>query len=158
MPAISGAHHVQLGPLIVGTLIDDKHPAFREFPTASYADWQWWDILNYATALELDGLHGITPIVQSIDSYESNHKLGIAFEARVGKGHLFVLCVDIDKDMDKREAMRQLLHSVKGYVSSDAFNPAKEVKFHQLDALFAPPANPKAGEKENAAIKQLLNQ
>lgn len=145
-------------PLIVGTLIDDKHPAFREFPTASYADWQWWDILNYATALELDGLHGITPIVQSIDSYESNHKLGIAFEARVGKGHLFVLCVDIDKDMDKREAMRQLLHSVKGYVSSDAFNPAKEVKFHQLDALFAPPANPKAGEKENAAIKQLLNQ
>ena len=37
-------------PMIVGTLIDNEHPAFRDFPTRNYADWQWWDILNYSTA------------------------------------------------------------------------------------------------------------
>ena len=41
-------------PMIVGTLIDSDHPAFSNFPTDSYADWQWWDILNYAAAMELD--------------------------------------------------------------------------------------------------------
>lgn len=49
-------------PMIVGTLIDSNHPAFGEFPTTSYADWQWWDILNYATAMELNDLTDITPI------------------------------------------------------------------------------------------------
>ena len=102
-------------PMIVGTLIDSNHPAFGEFPTTSYADWQWWDILNYATAMELNDLTDITPIIQSIDTYEYNQKLGIAFEARIGKGSLFILCADPDKDIEKRPAMRQLLHSVKNY-------------------------------------------
>ena len=145
-------------PMIVGTLIDSNHPAFGEFPTTSYADWQWWDILNYATAMELNDLTDITPIIQSIDTYEYNQKLGIAFEARIGKGSLFILCADPDKDIEKRPAMRQLLHSVKNYVASKAFTPAKELKIYQLDALFEPPVKHKKGAEDNAAIKQLLNQ
>ncbi|MCS2799120.1 hypothetical protein NXX24_21235 (plasmid) [Bacteroides fragilis] len=91
-------------PMIVGTLIDNEHPAFRDFPTRNYADWQWWDILNYSTALELDELKEITPLIQSIDSYETNQKLGISFEAKVGKGKLFVLCAD----PRKRKSMKDL--------------------------------------------------
>ena len=41
------------------------------------------------------------PIIQSIDTYEYNQKLGIAFEARIGKGSLFILCADPDKDIEK---------------------------------------------------------
>ena len=44
---------------------------------------------------------------------------------RQGKGSLFILCADPDKDIEKRPAMRQLLHSVKNYVASKAFTPAK---------------------------------
>ena len=65
-------------PMIVGTLKDSTHPAFGEFQTNSNADWQWWDILNYATAMELNDLTDITPIIQSIDTYEYNQKLAIA--------------------------------------------------------------------------------
>ena len=54
--------------------------------------------------------------------------------------------------------MRQLLHSVKNYVASKAFTPAKELKIYQLDALFEPPVKLKKGAEDNAAIKQLLNQ
>lgn len=145
-------------PMIVGTLIDNHHPAFKEFPTASYADWQWWDILNYATAMEIDAQENITPVIQSIDTYEYNQKLGIAFEARVGKGRLFILSVDPEKEIDKRPAMAQLLHSVKNYVASAAFAPTHELKMHQLEALFEPASAKKEGAEENAAMKQLLNQ
>lgn len=145
-------------PMIVGTLIDSTHPAFKEFPTASYADWQWWDILNRATAMELNSLSNITPVIQSIDTYEYNQKLGIAFEARIGKGRLFVLCADPDKEIEKRPAMKQLLHSIKNYVASNAFAPVNELKMHQLDALFEPVSERSAETEENAAIKQLLNQ
>lgn len=145
-------------PMIVGTLIDSAHPALKEFPTASYADWQWWDILNHATAMELNSLSNITPVIQSIDTYEYNQKLGIAFEARIGKGRLFVLSVDPDKEIEKRPAMKQLLHSVKNYMASDVFAPVNELKMHQLDALFEPASGKSAETEDNAAIKQLLNQ
>lgn len=144
-------------PMIVGTWIQASHPAFRDFPTGTYADWQWWDILNYATAMELNDLKNITPVIQSIDTYEENRKLGIAFEARVGKGNLFVLCVDPDKDLEKRQATRQLLHSVRNYVASPEFHPANELQYHELDALFT--AKPREATGNNSeAIKQLLNQ
>lgn len=145
-------------PMIVGTLIDDNHPAFHDFPTDSYADWQWWDILNYATAMPLDGLQGLTPVIQSIDSYENNQKLGVAFEARVGKGSLFVLNVDTEKDKSKRPAMRQLLRSVRQYVASDKFSPSVSVAPYQLDAVFSDKGQQESGASENAAVKQLLNQ
>ena len=144
-------------PMIVGTLIQAAHPAFHDFPTEIYADWQWWDILNHATALELNALKTITPVIQSIDTYEENRKRGIAFEARVGKGNLFVLCVDPEKDLDRRQATQQLLHSVRNYVSSPGFQPDCELQFHELDALFTP-KNKEVGNRNSEAIKQLLNQ
>lgn len=144
--------------MIVGTLIDSDHPAFSNFPTDSYADWQWWDILNYAAAMELDELRNVTPVIQTVDAYEHNHKLGIAFEARVDKGSLFVLNVDIDKGAATRPAMRQLLYSVRKYVASDAFRPAVSIQPYQLDALFDNTVKQDKGTSENAAVKQLLNQ
>lgn len=144
-------------PMIVGTLINDKHPAFHDFPTSSYADWQWWDILNYAMTLDLTEVRELTPVIQSIDTYEENRKLGIAFEAKVGNGKLFVLCADVRKDMDIRLAMQQLLVSVKNYVASSRFNPTVQMQAYELERLFT--KNLKKGkEKESGeAIRQLLN-
>lgn len=144
-------------PMIVGTLIDADHPAFADFPTDIYADWQWWDILNNARALEMDALKNVTPLVQSIDSYETNHKLGIVFEARVGKGRLLVAAIDGKKDLEKRPATRQLFHSFCRYMQSGKFAPEVAVPSYELDALFAPGAEKEKSTSGNAAIQQLLN-
>ncbi len=144
-------------PMIVGTLIDDRHPAFGSFPTDMYADWQWTDILDNARALNLTDIGPLTPVIQSIDTYEVNRKLGIAFEAKVGRGRLFVLCVDPDKNIDQRPATRRLLRSVSDYVSGQAFNPAFSLEPHQVKALFAPAAETD-GSGTSDAIRQLLNQ
>ncbi|MEG0455899.1 MAG: beta-galactosidase, partial [Bacteroides sp.] len=145
-------------PMIVGTLIRNQHPAFGQFPTREYADWQWFDVLNGSTALELNNLKEITPIIQSIDSYETNQKLGIAFEAKVGNGNLFVLCIDPEKNIDKRLAAQQLLVSVKQYVASAAFLPEKSLQLYEVDALFPAVVQQKSDTgKTNQAIQQLLN-
>lgn len=143
-------------PMIVGTLIKETHPAFNHFPTRNYADWQWWDILNHAMAFDMSSLPNITPIIQSIDSYETNQKLGIAFEVKVGKGNLFVLAVDTEKNKEKRLATNQLVYSVCKYVGSSNFAPQKELQAYELDSFFASRKNDKVNE-EGSAILQLLN-
>lgn len=144
-------------PMIVGTLIDSEHPAFNDFPTKEYADWQWWDILNHATALEINSLNNIDPVIQSIDSYETNRKLGIAFEAKVRNGKLFVLCVDIEKNIKQRIATQQLITSVKNYVASELFDPAETLQPYEIDALFPTILVSKKQKNSQTAIQQLLN-
>ena len=144
-------------PMIVGTLIDSSHPAFSKFPTSYYADWQWWDILNYTTAADLTDIQSLTPLIQSVDTYEYNRKLGISFEANVGKGKLFVLQMDPDKNIGKRPAAKQLLESVEKYVSSPAFKPTTTVKSYELDAVFNGEKE-QEGQQSSEAVKQLLNQ
>ncbi len=144
-------------PMIVGTLINAQHPVFRCFPTKSYADWQWWDILNHATAMDLTALNNITPIIQSIDSYETNQKLGIAFEAKVRKGKLFVLCVDPEKDIDNRLATKQLITSVEKYVASDRFDPRDTLQSYEIEALFPTIPISKKQKGSQTVIQQLLN-
>lgn len=145
-------------PMIVGTCIDYRHPVFRDFPTSYYADWQWWDILNYATAVDLTDMRSLTPVIQSVDTYEVNRKLGISFEACVGNGKLFVLCVDPSKEIDTRPAMQQLLVSVRNYVASDRFAPAVTLQPYELDALFDYGKIRSTEDHAGAAVKQLLNQ
>lgn len=145
-------------PMIVGTCIEHRHPVFRDFPTSYYADWQWWDILNYATAVDLTDIRALTPVIQSVDSYEFNRKLGVSFEACVGSGKLFVLVVDPVKDIEKRPAMQQLLTSVRNYVASDRFAPAVTLQPYELDALFDYDKIRKAETRSSEAVKQLLNQ
>ena len=143
-------------PTIVGTLIQNEHPALKKFPTSYYADWQWWDILNNCKAVDLTALRQLTPIIQSVDTYEHNRKLGIVFETNVGNGKLLVACVDFNKDMANRLASRQLLHSLKCYAGSSDFNPKTHVPVYMLDAIFESSG---AGvvKTNTSAIEQLLN-
>ena len=145
-------------PMIVGTWIDQSHPALDLFPTSYYADWQWWDILNYGQAVDLTELRELQPVIQSVDTYEVNRKLGISFEAKVGMGKLFVLCLDMDKGIHQRLAMKQLLTSVGSYVFSDRFVPRCSVPVYRLDEVFSLEKEGETVNKDNAAVRQLLNQ
>ncbi len=103
-------------------------------------------------------IRALTPVIQSVDSYEFNRKLGVSFEACVGSGKLFVLVVDPVKDIEKRPAMQQLLTSVRNYVASDRFAPAVTLQPYELDALFDYDKIRKAETRSSEAVKQLLNQ
>ncbi len=106
----------------LGLLCDPKHPALALFPTEAWQDWQWNDIVTAARAMVLDDLpEGLRPIVQPIDDWNTNRRLGLIFECRVGPGRLLVCSADLEKN--DRPAARQLRASLMAYAGSDRFQP-----------------------------------
>jgi len=127
-------------PHTLGILCDPSHPLFREFPTDFHSNWQWWHLIHRAGAMILDGLPSrIRPLVQVIDDWFTARKLGLVFEARLGRGKLLVCSVDLESDLESDPARRQFRRSLLDYMASPAFNPATEATEAQILGLIRPP-------------------
>lgn len=125
-------------PNTMSILCDPKHPIFAEFPTDSWSDWPWWELLNHSRCIILDETPpDFRPIVQVIDNFARNHKLANLFEARVSRGKLLVCSIDLLHLAGESPAGNQLLRSVYAYASSDAFQPSKALDAPLLDRLLA---------------------
>jgi len=126
---------IEVAPGTLGLLCDPKTPALAEFPTEFHSNWQWWHLVKNSRPIILDDTPaGYRPIVQAIDNFERNHKLGLIFETRVGRGELLVCAIDLLGHQDRPEA-RQLLHSLLRYLDSSAFAPAAELDAELLRRL-----------------------
>jgi hypothetical protein len=109
---------------MLGMWIDKKHAALARFPTDSFSDWQWMEIVRNARAVNLDRLpRNLQPVVQPVDDWNRNYKLGMIFEAKVGRGKLLVSSADLENDLDTRIVARQLRKSILDYMASKQFNP-----------------------------------
>ena len=110
-----------------------------DFPTEFHSNWQWYELLDHSRSIILDDTPAeFRPIVQVIDNFARNHKLGTIFEARVGAGRLLVCGIDLP-GLGNQPAARQLLASLERYAGSEAFRPAMELPIATLDKLFATP-------------------
>lgn len=115
-----------------GILCDPEHPFFKNFPTEFHTNWQWWQLVKNSRAMILDDLPaGFRPLVQVIDGFDRNHKLGLIFEANVGKGKLIVCSIDLPNLQGYPEG-RQLLASLQMYMDSTDFKPAVQVDIKQI--------------------------
>jgi hypothetical protein len=115
-------------PHTMGILCNPAHPVFSTFPTDSYSNWQWWDLAVHSKAMVLDQTSGrMKPLVQVIDNFVTNQKLGYLFECKTGKGKLMVCSMDIYSDLENRPVARQFRRSLLQYMASDKFNPADEM-------------------------------
>lgn len=125
-------------PNTMGLLCDPKHPLFASFPTEFHSDWQWFHLMNRSQLFKLDDTpSSYRPLVQVIDNFQRNHKLGAIFEGRVGKGSLLVCGIDLLAMRDD-PAARQLLNSLYAYAGSPAFDPKQEFTEAELAKLFLP--------------------
>lgn len=116
-------------PHTLGVCCDANHPALAAFPNEGVSDYQWWDLMSRCNAMVLDNFpKGFRPIVHIIDDWFTNRKLGLLYEARVGKGKLLVCSADLQSDLDKRPAAAQFRQSLLEYMGSEAFNPSQELK------------------------------
>ena len=130
-------------PHTLGLLIDSASGAFDAFPTSYWSDLQWYDILKKAQVMRLEDFPaGFRPLVQPIDTWFLNRRLGLIFEARVGKGKLVVSSADLsppDLSPDARAdrpAARQLYYSISRYMSSGSFEPVGVVDYTVIKDLF----------------------
>ena len=131
----------QMGPKWsrgMGLLCQSSHPALRFFPTEDYQEYQWNEILRDAKGFHLFGLpEELRPIVQPIDEWNRNYRMGLVLEARVGPGSLLLVTFDPDKDKEACPAKRQLMRSLLLYADSDEFRPKVSVRKEELLLRFA---------------------
>jgi len=141
---------IEPAPGTQGFICDPHHPALAEFPTEFHSNWQWWQIVENSRAIILDETPpDYRPIIHVIDNFARNHKLGLLFETKVGKGRLLVCASDLPALQNHPEA-RQLLHSLLRYVDSPAFAPQAELDVELLKKLLSQPAGDAAPAAEKS--------
>lgn len=123
-------------PNTMGLLCDPQHPLFAQFPTEAHSNWQWYELMQKCQLFILDDTPPeYRPLVQVIDNFARNHKLGITFEGRVGNGQLLVCGFKLT-DLKSNPAARQWLASLYHYAGSADFKPATPLTTDFLDGLF----------------------
>lgn len=123
-------------PKMMGILCDPEHPALDLFPTDYHTDWQWRDLLDQSEALVIDRAPAdFRPIIQFVPDFNSNQKLSLLLEARVGSGRLMVCNVDMLNSTGRSPAMDQFFASLMNYMQSSSFQPVQSLPPEILDDL-----------------------
>ncbi len=114
----------------MGMFIDKNHPIFRDFPTGSHTDWQWWSMAG-ARAVRVPA--GTESVVTLLDSYAYLRNLSYIFECRCLGGRLMVCTLGL-RDIDAPEA-RALRRAVYTYMTSPDFAPSQEMGAETVRAI-----------------------
>ena len=118
---------IEPAPGSLGFICNPDSPVFEHFPTEFHSNWQWWYLVKNCKPIILDETPAdYKPLVQTIDNFARNHKLGMIFETKYGKGSALICAIDLLNLRDKPEA-RQLYYSILNYVKSDKFSPDEEL-------------------------------
>jgi hypothetical protein len=102
-----------------------KSHTFDWFPTDSYFDWQWAEIIQNVRAVNLDNMPAeLEPVAWAIDDWNRNYKLGVVFELAIGSdGKLLVSAFDVSNPMSGNPVLRQLRYDLLKYARSVCFQP-----------------------------------
>ena len=131
--SISESMGKPVAPGTLGLCIDKRHPALRDFRCEKWSTPQWYDLVSHADMAILDGTD-VQPIVQMIDNFERNHKLGLLFECRVGTGKLLVCTARLEEITDRPE-VHVFAKTLLDYFDSPLFQPTAEVSFAEIERI-----------------------
>ncbi|MFC5465424.1 discoidin domain-containing protein [Lederbergia graminis] len=138
-----------------GITCNNTHPIFNEFPTDTFAHYQWKDLLENSFSIHIDELPvDFEPIVTVIPNFFNNSRMTNLFEATVGNGKLVVCSMDISNDLHERIAAKQLKNSILHYMQSDKFSPTQQLRIEELRNVLAPK---KRGGVDDTRVDLALN-
>ncbi len=127
----------------IGLRLTDDHPAFKEFPTANHADWNWFRLCKGAHGFDLTDItpNDYRPIAEPVTDFHYNRRIGSIFEAQVSKGKLLICGYDISAETaQKQPETAQLRQSLIDYASGTQFVPKTSIVPKALDKLFYDPS------------------
>lgn len=106
---------IEPSPGTLGLLIENpQHGIFNSFPTDSHTNWQWWNIVKNSRPIILDDMPtGYLPIVQVIDNFDRNHRLGLIYQLPESKA--LVCSSDLFACSNEPE-VEALFHSLMEYL------------------------------------------
>ena len=149
-------------PHTTGAYIDKQHPLFKyDFPTDSWSNLNWWELLNKAQVMNLMELPAdYQSPIQPIDTWHVSRKLGMLIEARVGKGRLLMTTMDITANLDRRPVARQMRHAILTYMQSQDFQPTLVLTPDVVRNFYtkqAPPVNMFTNDSPDELKPKLVN-
>ena len=119
----------------MGLICDPVHPAFAGFPTESYMNWQWFDVMEDAKIMDMDELSiGLNPLLQFIPNFASNQRVAGLLEFRVGKGRLLITTLNLTDNLERRPAASLLRRSLLDYLSDPAPENLQDISLQKLNA------------------------
>jgi hypothetical protein len=128
----SPVHFVSKDPC--GLVCKNDHPVFKDFPTDSYASYQWKKLLENSFTMCIDSFpEEFEPIVQIIPNFYNNHRMTNMFEAKVSNGRVLICSMDFTKADTEG---KQLFRSIIKYMTSENFIPEMELELEVLKRLF----------------------
>jgi hypothetical protein len=130
-------------PATMGILVNPDHPVFADFPTDLYSNWQWYSLIEGSQSVILDSCPlSYRPLVQVVDNFARNHRLGTVFEAKVSSGKLMVCTLNLNRDAPDKQTpeQRSFMASLTTYLSSAMFAPKQELSSQVLDGVLTPTA------------------
>ena len=152
IPVFWSPLHFPDQPGTLGATIEREHPLWRQFPTSTHTDWQWWELTAKSVAVDLDGLDpAIAKPFRFVDKYNRNAVPSAIFEALVGPGKLLVCTLDVESELESRIVARQLRRALFAYAGSREFAPKGKLTPDQLAALFGKPEWGAAATSEHAS-------
>lgn len=106
---------IEPSPGTLGLLVENPgHRIFNSFPTDSHTNWQWWHIVKNSRPIILDDMPtDYFPIVQVIDNFDRNHKLGLIYQLPGSKA--LVCSSDLFACSNEPE-VKALFHSLLEYL------------------------------------------
>lgn len=124
-------------PHTTGAHIETTHPLFRNFPSDTWGNLNWWELLNRAQVMYMSQLpKDYQSPIQPIDTWHLSRKLGMVLEAKVGRGRLFMTTMDITHDLSHRLVARQMRYAILRYMQSNDFRPILSLTPKQVQAFF----------------------
>ncbi len=121
----------------MGQLIQKDHPLFKEFPTESHTNWQWWPMANQRAVVlpETVGIgKSFDAIITEMDSYAFLRPMAQLFECRVGNGKLLYSTLGL-QDLQQYPEGRALLRAIYKYLDSDAFAPMQSMEWETVVSM-----------------------
>lgn len=116
----------------MGCLIDSDHDVFRNFPTETHSNWQWWPMTCGRAVIVPES---VEPIVTVMDSYARLRKMSLLFECRYNTGKLMVSSMGILEQLQYPES-NALLASILDYMESEKFEPNHAITREELCSIF----------------------
>lgn len=100
----------------MGLVIQNNHSALAQFICEKFTTPQWWEIVTNSCSEILDeDYEGKNIIIQTIDNFERNHRLGLLYEYSCYEGQVVVCNCDIEKLKQSIEG-RQFIYSLLSYI------------------------------------------
>jgi hypothetical protein len=95
-------------PRTHGLLVQPDHPLLRDFPTGTWSDWLWHDVVTGARGLVLDDQPEAALPVEIIDDCTRAHRLGLVVPCTLDSGRAIFCACDLRGDLAARPAARHL--------------------------------------------------